>query len=269
MTHTLDGAPRARGKDSRPVIEWIQYVLQSRPGAQVADFAVAAGVGRKTIAGLLGDSPRPTLYSGTYERIMNTRPEDIRIAPHRIVSGDGARKILSELTQDGWSLGEIARAGGLKRSTVSSGNLGRVQVETVGRILHAQEVLNRRHLRGERHPRALIPSYRVLRRVEALMSMGWTQEEIAQRAQVSVKVFRAAKKSVFHSTARRVFAAFEGMRLSPGGSDVTREYARRLGYAPWSAWPGDSIDREDAIPDWRFLDDVEWREAIRERYEKR
>lgn len=235
----------------------------------MTDFAVAAGVSRKTVANLLGANPRPTLYSKTYERIMSTGPEDIHIARRRIVPGDSAREVLNSLTQDGWSLKEIAEAGGLKRSTLSSGNLGSVHAETLARLLRAQGVLNLRLLQGERDPRALVPSYRVLRRAEALMSMGWKREEIARRGQVSVHALRTTKRFVLRSTAERVFATFDSMRLSPGDSDITRERAKRLGYAPWSAWPGWSIDREDAVPDWGFLDDVEWREAIRERYEKR
>lgn len=266
MTQTLEGPARTRGKDSTPAIAWIRSVLQSRPGAQATDFAEAAGVSRKTVANLLGDDPRPTLYSGTYHQIMATRPEDIRIPRRRIVDGTRAQEIVSSLAREGWTLQEIAEAGGVKRSTLAPQNLDSVYAETVVRLIHAKKVLDRRFREGDIDPRALVPAFPVLRRAEALMTMGWTREEIAHRAQVSTHALRTTKRFVLRSTSERVRKAFEGMRLTLGDSLITRERAKRLGYAPWAAWPGRSIDVEDAVPEWGFVEDAAWREAIRRRY---
>lgn len=268
MTQTLEASTRHRGKDSSPAIAWIKYVLQSRPGAQATDFAVAAGVSRKTVSNLLGENPRPSLYSGTYGQIMATRPEDIRIARRRIVDGAPAREIVASLTREGWTIQEIAQVGGVRPSTLTPQNLDSVYAETVVRLIHAQKALRGRSLRGDVDPRALAPSFPVLRRAEALMAMGWKREEIARRADVSVCALRTTKKLILRATAERVRVAFDGMRLTLGDNDITRERAKRLGYAPWAAWPGRSIDEEDAVPDWGFVEDVKWREAIRKRYEK-
>lgn len=267
MTQTLEGPTRTRGKDASPAIAWIKHVLRSRPEAQVTDFAVAAGVSRKTVANLIGPNPRPSLYAGTYEQIMSTRPEDVRIARRRIVDGTPAKEIIASLTQEGWTITEIAKAGGIKPSTLTPGNLDRIYAETFARLVRAQRMLNRRSLNGDGDPRALAPSYRVLRRAEALMAMGWRREEIARRAQVSVHALRTTKRSVLRSTSDRVHVTFKSMRLTLGDSPITQERARRLGYAPWAAWPGRSIDDEGAVPDWDFVEDLEWREAIRRRYE--
>lgn len=60
--------------------------------------------------------------------------------------------------------------------------------------------------------------------------------------------------------------AYEDLRLRTGRSEITAANARRSGYAPWAAWPQWSIDRREAVPDWSFVEDSQWREAIRERY---
>lgn len=267
VTQTLDGPTRTRSRATAPAIEWVRYVLSCRPEALVTDFANAAGVSRNTIANLIGGKPRPSLNSATYERIMSTNPEDIRLTRRRVIPGDTAREVVESLVAKGWNLQEIADAGGLKRSTLTPANLDRVYAETVARLLYARLILNQRAPHGENESRSLVPSYKVLRRAEALMVMGWRREDIAQRGQVSLHAIRTPKKFVLRPTAERVFEAFDSMRLTPGGSDITRRQARRLGYAPWVAWPGQSIDKEDAVPDWKFLDDTDWREAIRKRYE--
>ena len=100
------------------------------------------------------------------------------------------------------------------------------------------------------------------------MAMGWRREEIARRSGVSASAIRTTGTKVLASTAERVRVAFTAMRLTPGDSAITQERAKQLGYAPWSAWPGGSIDVESAVPDWGFVEDRQWREAIRDRYER-
>lgn len=268
MTQVLVGGSRTRGKDSVPAIEWITQVLKSRPEAQVSDFAASAGVSRKTVANLLGPSPRPSLYAGTYERIMSTGPQDLKISRHRIVSGKPARRMVAALVEDGWSHGEIAQAAGLQTSTLTPQNLDRVYVETISRLQRATRTLNNRHAHGERSNATSVPSYPMLRRVEALMVLGWTREEITRRSGVSVAAIRTTRKRVLPTTAQGVHEAFLRMRFSLGDSPATRERAKQMGFAPWSAWPDGSIDIESAVPDWAFVQDRRWRKAIRERYEK-
>lgn len=70
------------------------------------------------------------------------------------------------------------------------------------------------------------------------------------------------------ATAERVRKAFASMRIMSGDSVVTMKTAKRLGYAPWSAWSDGSMDTESAVPDYEFVDDPQWRDAIRRRWEK-
>lgn len=267
MTQTLEGTPRTRGNDSRPAIEWINRVLAQRPEAQPYDFAAAAGVNRKTVANLLGPSPRPSLYSPTYERIMSTGPEDVRLSRHRVVPGTQAQQIVDDLTRQGWTLIEIAAAAGMRPGTLNRKNLTQVHLQTIARLAQAKRVLDARKRSGAESLYALEPSFRVLRRVEALMTMGWSRDEIARRAGVSRAAIRTRKTRVSASTARAVSAAFESMRFSTGNNEITRQRARQYGFAPWSAWPNGSIDVASAVPDWKYMDDKEWGERIRVRYE--
>lgn len=254
-----------RGHDSAEAIGWIKEALRRRPEAQPCDFALSAGVSRRTVTELLGSSPRPTLYAPTYARIMSTSPEGIRVPPTRVVSGAPARHIISALTSRGWTRREIAGAAGISGNTIAPGNLERVRVETVVRLVHARRALDERSRRGA--VSQYVPSFPMLRRVEALMSMGWDREEIANQAGASQGTIRTRKQKVARSTAQSVAETFERLRFTLGGNDTTRRRAKRLGYAPWSAWPNGSMDVEGAVPDWKFVEDKQWGEAIRERYE--
>lgn len=266
MTQSLERETRSRGKDSAPAIEWITQVLEQRPGAQACDFAYSAGVNRKTIVGLLGPSPRPSLYSSTYDRIMSTGPEDVKVPRHRIIPGEPAKRIVENLVGKGWMLKEIADAAGIGPRTLNNQNLDNVHAETVYRLLMAKRRLDEKNLRGIEGENALALAHSLHRRVEALMVMGWSREEIARRSEVPISTLRTAKPRVLVSTLKSVKGAYEGMRFTPGGNEVTEHRAKRMGYAPWSAWPGGSIDVEDAVPDWNFIQDVSWRRAIKGRY---
>lgn len=267
MTQTSENKGRTRGHDSAEAIEWIRHVLRKRPDAQLSDFASSAGVNRKTIANLLGSSPRRSLYTPTYQRIMATGPDDIRLPSNRLIDGTVARNIVGTLTGMGWTLREIAEKAGLSPKTIIKDNMEAVQTETLERLLHARRTLLETTPNGPGEQ--YVPSFPMLRRVDALMAMGWDRKEIAQRAGVTPEIIRTTKKRVAKQTATAVAAAYERMRFSLGGNDITRRRAKRLGYAPWSAWPNGTIDVANAVPDWGFVDDEEWREAIRERYQER
>ena len=267
MTQTLERTALKRGRDSGPAITWISHVLRSRPEARPCDFAASAGVHRKTVVNLLGPSPRPSLYSETYDRIMSMEPQNVKVSARQIVPGAPAKRILDELVRDGWSIKDIGTVADLKRSTLAPHNLDRVQVGTIQALLRAQVILNAQLARGSRSLSSHVPSFLSLRRVEALMAMGWSCNEIARRSDVSVSSLRTSKPRIMHETALKIQDAYFHMRMTPGDSDITRERSQRLGYAPWSAWPNRSMEVESAVPDWGFMDNAEWREAIRLRYE--
>ena len=267
MTQALESKGRARGHDSAEAIEWIKDVLHKRPDAQLSDFAASSGVNRKTIANLLGPAPQKSLYSPTYRRIMATGPADIHVPSTRVIDGGVARNIVSTLSGMGWTLREIAEAAGVTTQTIIVNNMDNVQAETLSRLVHARRALLRKAPNGPGEQ--YVPSFSMLRRVDALMTLGWGGEEIARRAGVTLGVIRTPKKRVAKETATAVSAAYERMRFSLGGNEITRRRAKRLGYAPWSAWPNGTIDVACAVPDWSFVDDKEWSEAIRRRYEER
>lgn len=191
----------------------------------------------------------------------------MKVSPRQIVPGEAAKGLLAELVHDGWTMREIGEVARLKPSTLAPANLDSVYVGTIQALLRARAILDARLLNGEKSDLAHVPSFPALRKVEALMAQGWTRDDIARRSGVSVSALRTSKPRILHETAQGIHGAYLRMRMTPGGSDITRERSQRLGYAPWSAWPNGSIDVESAVPDWGFMDDVEWREAVRRRYE--
>lgn len=266
MTQTATKVPCQRGLDAVPAIDWIKQVLREKPGAHPNDFADAAGVSRRTIGNLLGPSPRPRLYSGTHQQIMATTADDLRVPRRRVLPGAPARRIVESLSHDGWSVQEIARAGGLHPSTLHGSHPDHVYAETLMRLVYAQRVLAKRRALGRMSPSKSVPACGVLRRVEALLAMGWTRREIEEFSGLSSNVLRTRRATVSHASAQRVRATFEALRLTPGGNVGVQVRARRRGYAPWSAWTPETIDDPGALPDWEFVSDPVWREAIRARH---
>lgn len=266
MTQTATKAPCQRGLDAAPAIAWIRQTLREKPGAHPNDFADAAGVSRRTIGNLLGPSPRPRLYSGTYQQIMATTAADLRVPRRRVLPGEPARRIVESLGRDGWTVQEIAAAGGLHPSTLYRSRLDHVYAETFVRLVYAQRVLTKRRALGRVSPPKSVPACGVLRRVEALLALGWTRRELEEFSGLSLNVLRTRRATVSYASAQRVRAVFEALRMTPGGNAGVRVRARRWGYAPWSAWTPETIDDPGAVPEWGFVSDPVWREAIRARY---
>lgn len=93
----------------------------------------------------------------------------------------------------------------------------------------------------------MIPSVGSVRRLQALMAIGWRQEDIARAGGWKSKqciqgVFRYPV--VRPETARRIDEVFRALCMKPGPSQNIREYASRKGYVPPLAW--DDIDRDPA-----------------------
>lgn len=269
MTQALAPRNRPCSHDSSDAIAWITHVLEQRPEAAPIDFAVTAGVAPKTIKSLLGPCPQSKLRTRTFAKIMNVGPDEIRVDPRRVVPGHPARRIVAELVEQGWSLGEIAGAAGLGVLTLDGRNMDMVHASTVARLVHARGVLSERFRRGERgkHGRfAYVPSFPMLRQVDALMVLGWSLDEIGRRAGVSRTALRTSNERVQASTAQAVRNTYEQLRFRHGPSDLTRLRAKQLGYAPWGAWPDGAMEDERGVPQWMGVEDRVWRSAIRERY---
>ena len=105
---------------------------------------------------------------------------------------------------------------------------------------------------------ARVPAVGARRRVEALMTLGWSRPQIAERADVDVQSIRRLDEAVVIEarTARAIAAVYERLwstlpsernRYEASAVARTRNAAARAGYASPLAW--DDIDNPAATPD--------------------
>lgn len=112
----------------------------------------------------------------------------------------------------------------------------RIRPETEAKILAVEATLE--HLA----PGAKVPALGTLRRVQALVAIGWTIAELARRLDIPrLRLDRLDERShVQAQTARAVDALFRELCMTPGPSNRARRAAERKGWPPPLAW--DDID---------------------------
>lgn len=157
---------------------------------------------------------------------------------------------------------QIARASGVSERTVRY-----VLEATPDRRLYRRTAWRLMSLRRlEVSPTGSVPGFSASRRLEALMSIGWTKEQVASRAGLTASTLAPSNLgSCAPATVEKVRRAYEQLREQiPPENHVTartRAAARRAGYAPPWAWPRGSIDDASASPRWQEIGDPRWREA--------
>lgn len=90
------------------------------------------------------------------------------------------------------------------------------------------------------------------RRLQALIALGWTQTEIAQRVGWTVAnlntLVHGRSPQVNRGTHERVQSVYEELSMLPGPSDNARRLALRYGWCTPLAWDDDSIDDPASRP---------------------
>ena len=107
--------------------------------------------------------------------------------------------------------------------------------------------------RRELGQRRLIDATGTRRRIQALMRLGWTGQQIAERAgiprgQSSIDTLVRRTKRVTVERAAAIAAVYDDLSMTLGESVVTRARAERNGWPPPLAWDDESIDDPDATP---------------------
>lgn len=96
-----------------------------------------------------------------------------------------------------------------------------------------------------------VDSTGTVRRIRALMRLGWTAAAIAEAGAVSsaraVQLLPRRTK-VLRETADGVAAAYDRLSMRVGPSGTTRRRAERAGWPPPLAWADESIDDPAAVP---------------------
>lgn len=231
------------------------------------DFARASGVSEKTLRNLMSGKCSDNLYISTADRIFAVDAGDLRgVVDRTLVPGERTRRIVEALYSRGMTAAQVAEAMGVSTSTIMPTNLDQVYRDTEKRAVHAFRMLGQRSEETGHKP---VPGFPLRRRIEALMVLGWPGPEIARAAGVSLSVLSRTGVEgvkVQAETAERLMTVFANLRYREGPSKATANRARKLGYAPWAAWPKGEMGRQDGRPDVSFVTDSQWQSAIRSRW---
>jgi transcriptional regulator with XRE-family HTH domain len=168
-----------------------------------------------------------------------------------LVDSTPARDHIAALRAAGVGRREIARRARLARSVVNrlagvdrSKPAARVRPETLAAILAVTV--------DDLAPATVVDALGTRRRLQALISIGWTQTDLAHRTGLLLSTVNALVNerwaNVQHGTHLRVCRVFDELSGTPGRSDRARAMAARRRWAPPLAWDDDTIDDPTATP---------------------
>lgn len=193
------------------------------------------------------------------------------------VNAGPAREHLAELIEDGIGLERIADAAGIPRSVALDLRFGRrgeraqtygVEVKQI-KAEYAEALLK---LSADDVARAVLPATGTVRRLRALVAIGWTQTELSdglgmQRGNFS-RLILGTRDRVTAATAERTSEMFSAMwdgTRAGTYADLARAIAKRRGWVGPLGWDDIDSDPEPAVVEQseqtkgeRFLEDVEW-----------
>lgn len=119
-------------------------------------------------------------------------------------------------------------------------------------IAREESRIVRKRRREGRTPPGLVSPLGVVRRLEALMAMGWTSAELSPyfdltyREGVNHLLQSARHRMVLRATHEQVVQVYEKLCATPGPSGKTRRSSARKGWPPPFAW--DDIDDPGEVP---------------------
>jgi len=200
--------------------------------------------------------------SKAHYRYMSRYRLDRERGTHRRVPGAPARKHAQALYDAGWTTSQIADAAGCLQTTVSRllrGCHKTIRADIATRILAAKPTI------AACSPTTFVPAVGTVRRVQALMSIGYTLNSIAQ----DVGMYRTALGNVLNgkratvtvATAVAMARVYSRRSKTSGPSLRARLYAARQGWSGPLAWDAASIDDPKARPE---TDTTQAPESIRD-----
>jgi DNA-binding Xre family transcriptional regulator len=168
--------------------------------------------------------------------LVDSTPARDHIAALR-AAGVGRRAIASRA---GVSLTVVTRLAGVDRNRPAH----RVRPETLAAILAVTV--------DDLAPAAVVDALGTRRRLQALISIGWTQTDLARRIGVTLSTLNALVNgrwaNVQHGTHIRVCRVFDELSGTPGRSARARAMAARRGWTAPLTWDDDTIDDPAATP---------------------
>lgn len=99
----------------------------------------------------------------------------------------------------------------------------------------------------------LVPKLGAVRRIRALMALGWPRRELARRAGYTgdalAGILNGRRQTILRATHELIVELYDQLSMTPGPSDRTRAIALEKGWDPPLAWEGIDIDAPTALPD--------------------
>jgi len=170
----------------------------------------------------------------------------------RLVDATPARQHIAGLRAAGVGRREIARRSGISQTVIDRlagvgrhhATAARVRPDTLTAILAVTT--------DDRAPGSVLDAAGTHRRLQALIAIGWTQTDLANRTGLRLPTVNALAHGrwgkVQHATHLAVRSVFEELSGRPGPSARARAQALRHGWAPPLAWDDETIDDPTATP---------------------
>lgn len=164
----------------------------------------------------------------------------------RYVVADDTRTRLQDLAQTRVPLRALADASGLSDTALArilQGRHGHVQRRTADRV--AAVTLTEVYDRAS----GLVPSIGAVRRVEALMALGWRKSDLLAHGVPPVQLVTRPRHLISADGWRQVRQVYDRLSMTPGSCPTTRNRAAARGYVPPLAWDEETMDDPRAGPD--------------------
>lgn len=184
------------------------------------------------------------------------------------VDAEPARQHVKTLRASGTGSRRIAELSGVSRSVIQALINGRkIRGNQPSRTISAANARALLAVAPAPADGAYIDITGTTRRLQALVSIGYTQSDLAARLGVTpgnaTALFHGRGK-VMVATAKRVAELFAELAMTPGSSQRARDHAAKRGWAAPLAWDDDTIDDPDAKPDLGDRRTVRWDERYLE-----
>lgn len=164
----------------------------------------------------------------------------------RYVPAAGTRAKLQALVDAHVPVRAIAQASGLSDTAVAhiiGGRQQRVQRQTATWV--SSLTLNDVYARAS----GRVPSIGAVRRVQALMALGWRKADLEAEGIPSSQLITRSRDLISIDGWRQVREVYDRLSMTPGPARTARDRAAVRGYPPPLAWDDESIDDPRAMPE--------------------
>lgn len=181
---------------------------------------------------------------------LATRPAPLPRTGQRVPATEAAAHVRA-LLELGASARGIAEVSGVSLNTVArvaSGRITELYAPFAARLLQVEldHILSRPRGRG------FVPRVGSVRRVQALMALGHSSDEIGAAAGIPgylvLNVAHTPGRWISRSRHDDIVRAYEQLSMVPGRHTRQKAWARRGGWLPPLAWDDEDLDRVDAVP---------------------